>query len=260
MPCWDDDLTVGPKVTSRCGQAPLGRGHALDKTQLVMAHVQGSRARSHSSSPLLTRLIGGPPTRGFVFARQQLRFGDYVVCLTAPGEPRMPNGIECTARAGPRMHIEIGRGHVVVGRLELDVGEEWDPIPATTLRGRPPGPAPVAGAMAEWESDVSTAAADLMAGYVAGLVLLHGSRTRASDLARSAILRADPLSATLLRHAARGEVPETVHALLQHADPRPLLASGRAGGWWLRGLLSAGFPLEDNLAFVAAPTAASSSR
>jgi hypothetical protein len=249
---------VGPKVTSWRGQVPLGARSGEAKTDLVNVHVQAGRARSHSSSILLTRLIRGPRTRGVIMGPRQLRFGDYVVSLTAPGEPRMPNGVECSVKAGPRMQVEIGRGGVLVGRLELDAGAEWDPVPVTTLRGRPQGPAPLVGAMAEWESDVSTAAVDMLAGYVAGLVLLHGSRTRAADLARSAMIHADPLNATLLRHAARGEVPEPVHALLQRADPRPLLTWGRAGGWWLRGLLSAGFPLEDNLAFVAAPLATTS--
>lgn len=243
---------VGPYVTPGLCQAPLGGRRTQVKTQHVNAYVPGSRARSHSSSPLLTKLIEGPPIRGFVLGPHLLRFGDYAVSLTAPGEPRMPNGIECTVRAGPRTRVVIGGGRLIVGKVDLDMGQEWNPVPAMAPgRTRPPGPAPlVAVVAAESESDLRSAAAATLAGYVAGLVLLHGSRARAAGLARSAALVASPLDATLLRHAARGEVPEPVHALLLRADPLPLLAAGRPGGWWMRGLVSAGFPLEDNLAFV----------
>jgi hypothetical protein len=71
-------------------------------------------------------------------------------------------------------------------------------------------------------------------------------------------LRAVPLSATLLLHAARGEVPEPVHVLLASGDTRPLLAFGhRSGIAWLRGLVSAGYPLGRELeASGRAPVAA----
>jgi Protein of unknown function (DUF2877) len=92
---------------------------------------------------------------------------------------------------------------------------------------------------------------DMLAGYISGLVLLHGQRSRASRLAERAALRTTAFSATLLRHAARGEVPEPVHILLATGDSRPLLAFGHSSGsWWLRGLVSAGYPLEDDLAPV----------
>jgi Protein of unknown function (DUF2877) len=92
---------------------------------------------------------------------------------------------------------------------------------------------------------------DMLAGYISGLVLLHGQRSRASRLAERAASRTTAFSATLLRHAARGEVPEPVHILLATGDSRPLLAFGHSSGsWWLRGLVSAGYPLEDDLALV----------
>jgi hypothetical protein len=201
-------------------------------------------AESHSSSTLLTDLLFGAARKGRVFGRHELVFGDYVLSLTERGQPRMPNGVECAVKVAPGARVAIGRGRIHVGDVEVAAGPEWNPVP---VRGHfevmPAGPEPLASSMAMWATSPD-ASLELIAGYVAGLVLLHGQRKRAERIAQAAMERADPLSATLLRHAARGEVPEPVHAVVASADARPLLACGQWGLLWLRGLISAGLPPE----------------
>jgi uncharacterized protein DUF2877 len=203
-------------------------------------------AHSHSASPLLNAHLDGPLLRGSLMSRQHLKFGDYVVSLTAPGSPRMPNGIECRIQARSDMRVVIGRGRLVVGDAVIHPGPEWNPVPDFE-RGLvlPPGPAPSIRALAGFGPGLTPAGDDVLAGYVAGLVLLHGQFKRASRIAEEAAVRTNSLSATLLRHAALGEVPEPVHVLLATGDVRPLLSFGHSSGQgWLRGLVSAGYALE----------------
>jgi hypothetical protein len=202
-------------------------------------------AESHSSSPLLVELLLGPVRKGTALTRRDLRFGDYVVTLTATGGARMPNGVECAMTAAPDARVSIGRGRIAIGHVELSPGPGWNPVPALSgLSSLPPGPQPMASSMVNWVTTPSTGADPLLAGYVAGLVLLHGQRKRAQIIAHRAAANTDPLHATLLRHAARGEVFEPIHKLLITGDPGPLLAHGARGMLWLRGLVSAGFQFE----------------
>jgi len=195
---------------------------------------------SYASSDALKALLFGPATRGSVLSATHLLFGEYVVSLTEPGLPRMPNGIECSARAHLGDRIVIGFGLVRMGAQTLAMRGPWNPVPKVAHLGSwPAGPEP------------TPAGEEVLAGYVAGLVLLHRQRSRAMRLAEAAASQATPLGATLLRHAARGEVPEPVHDLLATGDPRPLLAFGHSSGpSWLRGLVSAGYPLEADLAVL----------
>lgn len=214
-------------------------------------------ARSHSSSALLATLLFGPTVNGIALSPRHLAFGSYAVSLTEPLAPRMPNGIECAAVAGGSELVAIGRGRLVVGRTAIEPGPSWDPRPSfPPLPSLPPGPEPQLDVIAGWGPGLTPAGDDLIAGYVAGLVLLHGLRGRADRIAEEAAARTTALSATLLRHAASGEVPEPVHTLLATGDPRPLLALGHSSGqWWLRGLVSAGLPFD---ALVVAPMPAAS--
>ncbi len=203
-------------------------------------------AESQSSSDLLSALFYGTAKKGVVLGRHDLLFGDYVVTLTPPRAPRMPNGIRCRATAPPHAKVTIGRGRLVIGRIEVTPGAPWDPVPVFgPLACLPAGPEPQAGGLANWmaapEEDASES---LLAGYVAGLVLLHGQLKRAQRIALRAAQGVAPAHATLLRHAAHGEVPEPVHDLLVMRDPAALIAFSPTGMMWLRGLVSAGFPLE----------------
>lgn len=203
-------------------------------------------AESHSSSDLLCAVLYGTVRKGTVLSRHELLFGDYVVTLTPPRSPRMPNGIRCRATASSRTHVAIGRGKLVVGRIEIEPGRPWNPVPVfPPLISLPAGPEPQAGGLAGWMgSPDEDASESLIAGYLAGLVLLHAQHKRAERIAVRAAQNVGPVNATLLRHAARGEVPEPVHDLLVMRDPASLIAFSPSGLLWLRGLVSAGFPLE----------------
>ena len=194
-------------------------------------------------SPLLECLLAGPPTSGVRLSRHHVRFGRYVVSLTPHRFPRMPNGIVCEAEVDPEAELEIGGGALHVGATVITADEDWDPVPifhapvdspsidridARLLAGRGPGLTP--------------AGDDLLAGYAAGLTLFHTEGRRAATLANEAAALTNSLSATLLLHASRGEVPEPVHDLLRTGDPRSLLQFGHTSGrWWLNGLVLAGY-------------------
>jgi uncharacterized protein DUF2877 len=203
------------------------------------------RALSHATSAELTALLLGPKLRGSVETPRHLLFGGYVVSLTTPGAPRMPNGVETAFVARVGQHATVGGGALRVGSQLLEPGPGWNPRPSPApFHSLAPGPEPQAELYAGRGVGLTPAGDDLLAGYVAGLVLLHGETKRAAALAREAAGRTAPLSATLLRHAARGEVPEPVHVLLATGDTGPLLAFGHSSGIaWLRGLVSAGYPL-----------------
>lgn len=203
------------------------------------------RALSHATSAELTALLLGPRLRGSVLTPRHLLFGGYVVSLTAPGAPRMPNGVETSLEARIGQRATVGGGELRVGGHVLEPGTGWNPRPSfLPFHSLAPGPEPQAELYAGRGTGLTPAGDDLLAGYVAGLVLLHGETKSATQLAREAAARTAPLSATLLWHAARGEVPEPVHVLLASGDTKPLLAFGHSSGIaWLRGLVSAGYPL-----------------
>jgi len=202
------------------------------------------KAASHSSSKLLTSLLNAAEVRGAVLGRHELRFGDYVVSLTRPGSPRMPNGIECRVSIKVGGTAAIGAGRVVIGRIAVDAGPGWDPVPVfDPIDSLPPGPRP-SGGLCTWTSAGEGTSDALLAGYIAGLYLLHGQRERAEQVASRRISEAGASSATLLRHAARGEVPEPVHVLLASRNASRLVSWSPSGISWLRGFVSAGLPLE----------------
>ena len=204
-------------------------------------------ADSHSRSALFGAVLYGPFVRGEVLGSQDLRFADYVVTMTRPGAPRMPNGIECASRMRARERVAIGGGRLVVGRTVVSPGPEWDPMPLVSMprRALPAGPEPLLRVIASEASGAMSLSDCALAGYVAGIVLMHGHRERAARLAHETAARANPLTATLIRHAALGEVPEPVHGLLAGGQPRELLSAfGAAGQAWLRGLISAGYPMD----------------
>jgi Protein of unknown function (DUF2877) len=195
-------------------------------------------------SPLLQELLEGPVIPGVAMSRRHIRFRDYVVSLTSPGRPRMPNGIVCDVDADRGVSMEIGRGVLRVGGSVMTPHELWNPRPQLQLfapnphidgldvrhlAGRGPGLTP--------------AGDDLLAGYAAGLTLLHGLQDQAARIVLQAAPLTNSLSATLLLHAGRGEVPEPVHALLNNGDVGGLLHFGHtSGAFWFTGLVLAGYP------------------
>ena len=201
-------------------------------------------AVSHSSSLLLAEVLFGTSRRGTALSPHDLKFDDYVVTLTAPNKSRMPNGIQCGVSVAEDGRIDIGAGRLRIGELEIEPGEPWNPVPPLIhVHHQPAGPQPLASGLT-WISKPALAGDELLAGYVAGLTLLHRRRNRALQIAERASGQINPVSATMLRHAARGEVPEPIHHLLATGDVAPLLAYAPWGMLWLRGLVSAGLLLE----------------
>lgn len=201
-----------------------------------------TEAGSHSSSSLLQAMLDGETVRGKVIDGAHAQFGRYVVALTRPGEWRMPNGLETALVLKAGEPIAIGGGRLVAGRTSLMPGPDWNPRPSIRpSHFWPPGPAPVGAELGigpVWQPAA-------LAGYISGLVILHGQQLRATRLADAAAAGSSPDVATMLRHAALGEVPEPVHSLLSTTDVGALTAFDHGtGASWLRGLVSAGYALD----------------
>lgn len=185
-----------------------------------------------TSQPVLP-LLRAPAVRAVSLGGGYVRLPDgYVLALVPPGKHRMPNGHRflprppapgaefCTARLGPP-------------------GQPWNPVPVPAFRlvlsapGAPPDPVLLAGR----GPGLTPEGDDFLVGYAAGLVLWHGRRSEAAAVAEAAAPLTTALSATLLWHAARGELPEPAHVLLETGDPGPLLSFGSSSGRaLLRGL------------------------
>ncbi|MGH7776155.1 MAG: DUF2877 domain-containing protein [Candidatus Dormibacterales bacterium] len=184
------------------------------------------------SRALVHRLFG-PTREGVGLGHGYVLFGGWVLALTGPGQPRMPNGVECEARLAAGQPCLIGGGRLLVDGQEVRAGPLWEPRPPVRVRprtesrpARPPDPEWLAGR----GPGLTPAGDDLLAGYAAGLVLFHGRLSEARAIADAAAPRTTSLSATLLRHASRGELPEPAHALLELGDVRPLLRFGHSSG------------------------------
>jgi hypothetical protein len=163
-----------------------------------------------------------------------LLFGDLVLALTPRGAPRMPNGIECDVAAPAGAPARIVGGALEVGGTRLLAGPLWDPVPSVRVRPRTGARyVPDAERIAGRGAGLTPAGDDLLIGYAAGLVLFHGGSAASRAIAGRAGPRTTALSATLLWHAARGELPEPAHALLERGDARPLLAWGHSSGRYL---------------------------
>jgi hypothetical protein len=188
-----------------------------------------------STSRALLPLLAGPDLAGTAAGHGYIEFGDLVVALTPAGGPRMPNGIETTASVLPGTTVRIGLGRLLLGALEVRPGAAWDPVPKVNVRpaGGPrlsPDPDQLAGR----GPGLTPAGDDILCGYVAGLFLFHDLREEAMEIAQRAAARTTRLSATLLRHAAIGELPEPAHAFLATGDSGPLAAFGHSSGHCLR--------------------------
>jgi len=186
-----------------------------------------------SFSKAVEDLLRGPPQSGMGMGRGYVAVGKRVLALTPPGMLRMPNGVECDVRVAQREPVRVGDGRLETGGavVVMDGAAPWDPVPRVRvcMWARPrvtPDPEFLAGRGA----GLTPGGDDILAGYAAGLVLWHGRRAEAEAIAALAAPRTTLLSATLLRHAARGELPEAAHVLLERGDPAPLRRFGRSSG------------------------------
>lgn len=187
----------------------------------------------HATSVSLSLLpfLYGPLRRGRGLGHGYVDVDGYVVAFTRPGAPRMPNGIECGEIPWRGDRVRIGAGRVRVRGTTIVPGPVWDPVPRVLARPcRRRDVAPRVTTLAGRGEGLTPSGDDLLLGYVAGLVLFRRSRQLARHIAESAARRTTSLSATLLRHAARGEVPEPVHALLERGDAAPLGRWGASSG------------------------------
>lgn len=196
--------------------------------------VQVDPARSVSRGVLA--LIGEErPRPGRVLGSQYVAFDNYVVAVEPAGVPRMPNGIACDLRPRIGQRAAIGAGILHVGDGAATTGPLWNAVPrvrvqlATSL-DLEPDPVALAGR----GTGLTPYGDDVLVGFAAGLVLWHGDSDRAAAIAEAAAPLTTLLSATLLRHATRGELPEPAHALLADGDSTPLLRFGHSSG---RGML-----------------------
>ena len=173
-------------------------------------------------------LLAGPARRGRGLGHGYLLFGDDVLALTPPGAPRLPNGIETD------VHVELGEEVVVGGGVlrtpggDVSAAVRWDARPSPRALVALDAVVPVdPPTLVGWGPGLTPLGDDILVGYVAGRVLA-GRRPPFVSAATTA------LSRTLLACAARGELPEPAHALLEDGDATPLLEWGATSG---KGLL-----------------------
>lgn len=205
-------------------QAPVSSPMGLPSTS---SRVEAARSVSVSLRPMLE----GPVRHGIALGRGYVAVGGYCIALVPPGLPRMPNGIECELPLEPGAPVQVGGGCISAAGVCVVPGADWDPVPVPNIRLSTehrfvPDPMTLAGR----GDGLTPAGDDLLVGYVAGLVLFHGSCEAAAAIADVAAPRTTVLSAALLRHAANGELPEPAHTLLTVGDPRPLLRFGNSSG------------------------------
>lgn len=178
------------------------------------------------SSPFAEELIGGPCRTGTALGHGYVRFGGDVLAVTPPGTPHMPNGIEAEIELEPGEEVVAGGGELRTARTTVTPGPAWDPRPHARLKRGPPRP-PRLDRLAGRGPGLTPLGDDILIGYI-GAAALAGEDL--SWLAETAARRTTALSATLLRLAARGELPEPVHALLDRGDLEPLQRFGATSG------------------------------
>ncbi len=187
--------------------------------------------RARSTSLAVMALFDGPDRGGIGLGHGYIDLGDDVIALTPPSAPRMPNGIETDITIARGAQCTIGRGRIALGDVTVLLGPGWDPVPTPRVALLTDAAfVPDVHALAGRGPGLTPAGDDLLAGYFAGLVLFHGRFGEAGSLANLAAPLTTSLSATLLRHAARGALPEPAHALLENGDPAPLLHFGHTSG------------------------------
>lgn len=180
------------------------------------------------TSPFAAALIHGPLRTGTALGHGFVRFGNDVLAVTPPGAPRMPNGVEAELQLALGENVTVGGGRLRTATAEVVAGPLWDPRPCTradlvlqppprrdleALVGRGPGLTPLGD--------------DILIGYLAGATLAGENVT---ELAERAAHRTTALSGTLLRLAAKGQLPEPAHALVERGDPLPLFRFGATSG------------------------------
>lgn len=198
--------------------------------------------RALSTSTAVLGLLAGPVLEGTGLGQGYVLLDGYVLALTRPAAPRMPNGVECALTVAQGQRVLVGDGRIEAHGEQVLPGPAWDPRPAVHFRPAWPRAVVIAPyRLAGLGPGLTPAGDDILCGYAAGLELFYGRDEEAPAIAAAAAARTTSLSATLLRHAARGELPEPAHALLERDDRGPLLRfGGTSGRCLLFGLAVAG--------------------
>ncbi|HWC36310.1 MAG TPA: DUF2877 domain-containing protein [Mycobacteriales bacterium] len=185
---------------------------------------------SVSTAPAVDRLIRGQLCEGRNLGHGYLRFGTYVVALTWPGRPRMPNGIELASRVAlyPGARVVVGEGLLRLPEIQVAPGKLWNPKPKVRfvplIDG---GTSWLQPSLVGWGPGLTPLGDDVILGYLAGGALFdHAVRPAPRVLP----YRTNQLSTTLLAHAAHGELPEPAHDLIARGDIRTLLRFGHTSG------------------------------
>jgi len=187
--------------------------------------------RALSITPFAAELLTGPHRTGIGLGHGYILFGDEVLALTPPGRPRMPNGIETDVVVAEGEAAVVGDGALRTARTAVEGGSVWNPrpLPRVTLSLRP-RPQLQLDRLAGRGPGLTPLGDDIVIGYVAAAALRGATRPDVAALGVHTARRTTMLSATLLRLAAVGAVPEAAHCLLLDGDPEPLLGFGASSG------------------------------
>ena len=176
------------------------------------------------------RLMRGPRHAGIGLGHGHIRVGSYVVAVTPPGGPRMPNGVECELRIEAGEEVWLGRGSLVKDGFKLTPGPVWDAVPhVRTLLDVYPHPGEIRlDRLIGKGVGLTPQGDDVIVGYVAGSALFRHEWTDLTAI--SSPNATTSLSRTLFFHAALGELPQPAHTLLETGNPEPLLGFGHSSG------------------------------
>jgi Protein of unknown function (DUF2877) len=191
--------------------------------------------RAVSVSSAVLPYLYGPTVAGVSLGQGYIDFAGHVLAVTRPGAPRMPNGIETSVVPERGGHARIGEGVLRIESEVVEPGAVWNPVPSVRVMPRALAPARRdLESLAGRGPGLTPAGDDVLAGYAAGLTLFCGRREEASGIARRAWALTTGLSATLIEHASRGQLPEPVHAYLESGDSSALDRFGHSSGRCLR--------------------------
>jgi Protein of unknown function (DUF2877) len=178
------------------------------------------------STPFAEELLGGHTRTGTALGHGYVRFGDDVLAVTPPGAPRMPNGIVADLPLEAGDEVTAGGGELRTSTRSLRPSLTWDPRPHARLPRRKT-PSRRLARLAGHGPGLTPLGDDILIGYIGAAALAGLDLSR---LAEDAARHTSALSATLLRRAAAGELPEPAHALLENGDVEPLLRFGASSG------------------------------
>ena len=185
---------------------------------------------ARSTSPFAAVLLNGPMKRGTAIGHGYVLFDEDVLAVTAPRALRMPNGIEANLALTTGERVTAGEGELHAGTATVCAGPLWDPRPRPqfTLTVRPHHWLRLEN-LAGWGPGLTPLGDDILVGYLAASALAD-AQTWIARMAARAGRRTTALSRTLLRLAAKGQLTEAAHLLLETGDPQPLLGFGATSG------------------------------